>query len=153
MHTHMYQEHYYSNLDDAQREENRLHSGRTPINIASLRLVSLFLSLRREKKLTRDKEHCLNHLRKSAMCHGDVGMVTYRWGNASRKPEAAATAHECIDWDSLTEWTNERTIDMFKPGFLIHPIKGKARPLRCLCCCFFRPGLILDPAGNRTRVS
>ena len=36
MHTHMYQEHYYPNLDDAQREENRLHSGRTPIKIASL---------------------------------------------------------------------------------------------------------------------
>ena len=71
------------------------------------------------------KEHCLNHLRKSAMCHGDVGMVTYRWGNTSRKPQAAATAHQCIDWDSLAEWTNERTIDMFKPGFLVHPTKGK----------------------------
>ncbi|KAM0797307.1 hypothetical protein BDR22DRAFT_892409 [Usnea florida] len=105
MHTHMYQEHYYPNLDDAQREENRLHSGRTPINIA---------------------KHCLTHLRKSAMCHGDVGMVTYRWGNVSRKPEAAATAHECIDWDSMAEWTNERTIDMFKPGYLIHPVLGPA---------------------------
>ena len=59
------------------------------------------------------------------MCHGDVGMVTYRWGNTSRKPQAAATAHQCIDWDSLAEWTNERTIDMFKPGFLVHPTKGK----------------------------
>lgn len=97
MHTHMYQEHYYPNLDDAQREENRLHS-----------------------------EHCLNHLRKSAMCHGDVGMVTYRWANISRKPQAAATAHQCIDWDSLAEWTNERTINMFTPGFLVHPTKGPA---------------------------
>ena len=59
------------------------------------------------------------------MSHGDVGMVTYRWGNVSRKSEAAATDHECIDWDSLAEWTNERTIDMFKPGYLIHPVLGK----------------------------
>jgi len=95
MHVHMYQEHYYPNLDDAQREENRLHS-----------------------------EHCLNHLRKSAMCHGDVGMVTYQWGNNSRKPLAAATSHQCIDWDTLADWTSQRTIDMFKPGYLVHPTLG-----------------------------
>lgn len=77
------------------------------------------------KEADADKEHCLNHLRKSAMCHGDVGMVTYRWANISRKPQAAATAHQCIDWDSLAEWTNERTINMFTPGFLVHPTKGK----------------------------
>jgi len=95
MHTYMYQEHYYPNLDDAQREENRLHS-----------------------------EHCLNHLRKSAICHGDVGIVTYKWGQGSRKPYAAATSHQCIDFDALTDWTNNRTIDMFKPGFLVHPTLG-----------------------------
>lgn len=120
----MYQEHYYPNLDDAQREENRLHSGRTPIGIASLHLASIFPLPCKEANA--HKEHCLNHLRKSAMCHGDVGMVTYRWGNTSRKPQAAATAHQCIDWDSLAEWTNERTIDMFAPGFLVHPTKGKS---------------------------
>ena len=47
----MYQEHYYPNLDDAQREENRLHSGRTPIDLASLRFVSVFRLCGR-KKLT-----------------------------------------------------------------------------------------------------
>jgi hypothetical protein len=96
----MYQEHYYPNLDDAQREENRLHS-----------------------------EHCLNHLRKSAMCHGDVGIITYRWGNDSRRPYAAATKHQCVKWDALAEWTNERTIDMFKPGYLVHPTLGECEPL------------------------
>ena len=120
----MYQEHYYPNLDDAQREENRLHSGRNPFGIANLNL-GIFLFSPRCNDANADQEHCLNHLRKSAMCHGDVGMVTYRWGNNSRKPQAAATAHQCIDWNSLAEWTNERTIDMFKPGFLIHPTKGK----------------------------
>lgn len=28
LHTYIYQEYYYPNLDDAQREENRLHSGK-----------------------------------------------------------------------------------------------------------------------------
>ena len=45
----MYQEHYYPNLDDAQREENRLHSGRTPIGIASLHLASVFPRCRAKK--------------------------------------------------------------------------------------------------------
>jgi len=95
MHTYVYQEYYYPNLDDAQREENRLHS-----------------------------EHCINQLRKSAMCHGDVGMIPYSWGNNTRKPLAKSTAHQCIDWDSLADWTNERAIDMFKPGLLVHPTMG-----------------------------
>jgi len=72
-----------------------------------------------------ETEHCLNHLRKSAICHGDVGIVTYKWGQGSRKPYAAATSHQCIDFDALTDWTNNRTIDMFKPGFLVHPTLGK----------------------------
>ena len=50
----MYQEHYYPNLDDYQREENRLHSGRTPIGLASLRFLSVFL-LSDPKKLTLTK--------------------------------------------------------------------------------------------------
>ena len=39
----MYQEHYYPNLDDAQREENRLHSGRYSTGFTSLHLPSVFL--------------------------------------------------------------------------------------------------------------
>jgi hypothetical protein len=59
------------------------------------------------------------------MCHGDVGMITYQWENDSKRPKASVTAHQCIDYNRLVEWTNERTIDMVKPGFLIHPTLGK----------------------------
>jgi hypothetical protein len=60
------------------------------------------------------------------MCHGDVGMITYKWENNTKRPKASATAHKCIDYDRLVEWTNERTIDMVKRGFLIHPTLGKS---------------------------
>jgi hypothetical protein len=86
--------------------------------LSSIELYTTFSNLMRA-------EHCLNHLRKSAMCHGDVGIVTYNWGNNSRKPLAKATSHQCIDWDSFKAWTDERAVDMFKPGFLIHPTFGK----------------------------
>jgi hypothetical protein len=109
----MYQEHYFPNLTDAKREENRLHSGTPPCRPGKSSIANTF------------KEHCLNQLRATAMCHGDVGMITYKWGNDSRRPKAAATAHQCIDYDRLVEWTNERTVNMFQPGFLIHPTLGK----------------------------
>ncbi len=64
-------------------------------------------------------------LRKSAMCHGDVGMVTYNWDPQTVKPKASATAHQCIDWQRLADWTADRTVDMFKPGYLVHPTLGK----------------------------
>lgn len=63
------------------------------------------------------------------MCHGDVGIVTYRWSNSSRKPLAAATQHQCVNWEALAEWTDQRTINMFKPGYLVHPTLGELYPL------------------------
>jgi hypothetical protein len=59
------------------------------------------------------------------MCHGDVGMVTYSWANFSRKPQAKATGHQCVEWDSIVEWTKERAVNMFAPEFLVHPILGE----------------------------
>ena len=50
----MYQEHYNPNLDDAQREENRLHSGRKPFGIPSLDLGFIF-SRRGVEMLTQTK--------------------------------------------------------------------------------------------------
>ena len=72
----------------------------------------------------RVQEHCLNHLRRTAMCHGDVGLMIYNWRNDSLKPQAQGTAHQCVDWDSLAKWTSDRSFDMFEPGLLIHPTKG-----------------------------
>ena len=58
------------------------------------------------------------------MCHGDVGMITYSWSPITPRPQANGTVHQCIDWDRLAAWTEERTIDMYKPGLLIHPTLG-----------------------------
>jgi Mycotoxin biosynthesis protein UstYa len=69
-------------------------------------------------------EHCLNTLRKFAMCHGDVGLVTYSWLPNSLKPAANGTAHQCIDWDRLADWSKRRAVNMSEPGFLIHPTLG-----------------------------
>ncbi|KAK2752395.1 hypothetical protein FQN55_007435 [Onygenales sp. PD_40] len=68
--------------------------------------------------------HCLNYLRKSAMCHGDVGIITYNWMPDSRKPNATATTHQCADWEQITEWSSARAVNMTRPGYLVHPSLG-----------------------------
>ncbi|POR31948.1 Uncharacterized protein TPAR_07844 [Tolypocladium paradoxum] len=67
-------------------------------------------------------------LRQSAMCHGDIGLITYGWNSRSLQPVASATSHQCINWDRLVRWTKARSVDMMKPGWLIHPTKGPAYP-------------------------
>ncbi|KAI1384936.1 uncharacterized protein F4822DRAFT_416741 [Hypoxylon trugodes] len=99
LHKHLYQEIYWPQLDDIQREKNRVHS-----------------------------EHCLSTLRKFAICHGDVGLITYSWNPHHVKPTARATEHRCIDWDRFSNWTAERAVNMFEPGYLVHPSLGPAYP-------------------------
>ncbi|KAI1384938.1 uncharacterized protein F4822DRAFT_378185 [Hypoxylon trugodes] len=96
----MYPEHYWSDLSDAQREVNRLHN-----------------------------EHCLDFLRQSSMCHADIGLITFQWSPDSRIPVANATTHQCAKWDKIDKWTKARTVDMMKPGWLVHPTKGPSFPL------------------------
>ncbi|ODH46887.1 hypothetical protein GX48_07030 [Paracoccidioides brasiliensis] len=68
--------------------------------------------------------HCLNYLRKSAMCHGDVGIITYNWKRGSLKPSATATTHQCADWSRITQWSSSRSINMTKPGYIVNPVLG-----------------------------
>lgn len=99
LHQYMYQEMYWTDLDDVQREMNRLHN-----------------------------EHCIDFLRQSAMCHGDVGLITFEWSPTNLIPVANATTHQCVKWDKLDRWTKDRSVDMLKPGWLVHPTLGLAYP-------------------------
>ncbi|KAL2127813.1 hypothetical protein VTI74DRAFT_10145 [Chaetomium olivicolor] len=72
------------------------------------------------------KDHCLDFLRQSAMCHADVGVITFQWSPDSLLPVANATHHQCANWKKLAQWTKARTVDMMKPGWLIHPSEGEA---------------------------
>ncbi|KAI0505386.1 tat pathway signal sequence [Xylaria bambusicola] len=74
------------------------------------------------------KDHCLDFLRQSAMCHGDIGVITFQWSPDSLVPVANSTFHQCVNWEKLDTWTKARTVDMMKPGWLVHPTKGLAYP-------------------------
>lgn len=61
------------------------------------------------------------------MCLADVGIITYQWSDDRLVPIANSTTHQCANWKKLDDWTKKRTVDMMKPGWLIHPIKGIQR--------------------------
>lgn len=58
------------------------------------------------------------------MCHADIGLITFQWSPDNLIPVANATTHQCAKWDKIDKWTKERTVDMMKPGWLVHPTKG-----------------------------
>ncbi|KAJ6784147.1 hypothetical protein PWT90_04177 [Aphanocladium album] len=99
LHKYVYQDEYWPGLDDEQRRKNRIHSN-----------------------------HCLSTLKSFAMCHADVGMVIYSWQRDKLKPGANGTGHTCANWGKIAAWTKERTVDMYKPGLIIHPQLGPAYP-------------------------
>lgn len=33
--------------------------------------------------------------------------------------------HECVNWKKIDEGTKARTVDMMKPGWLVHPTFGE----------------------------
>jgi len=99
LHQYMYQDHYYPDFNEHELEMNRLHS-----------------------------EHCIDFLRQSSMCHGDIGLITFEWSPTNRIPVANATTHQCVDWNKLDRWTKDRSVDMMQPGWLVHPQLGLAYP-------------------------
>ncbi|THC91034.1 hypothetical protein EYZ11_009516 [Aspergillus tanneri] len=95
IHQYMYPDYYFPEFTEKQDDMNRMHN-----------------------------EHCIDFLRQSAMCHGDIGLITYQWSPGSLLPIANATSHQCVNWERLDQWTKSRTVDMLKPGWLVHPIHG-----------------------------
>lgn len=119
----MYQEHYWSDLSDNQREINRLHNGLLPLPRCIICRCMLLNSA----------EHCLDFLRQASMCHADIGLITFQWSPDSPIPVANATTHQCAKWDKIDKWTKERTVDMMKPGWLVHPTKGNILIFSVIC--------------------
>ncbi|KAI1378903.1 hypothetical protein F4677DRAFT_382688 [Hypoxylon crocopeplum] len=99
IHQFMYPDYYFPGLDAEMLDLNRKHN-----------------------------EHCIDFLRQSAMCHGDVGLITYSWHAQELFPVPNSTHHTCVNWNKLDKWTKDRSVDMLKPGWLVHPLNGVVYP-------------------------
>ena len=61
--------------------------------------------------------HCLDMLRQAIMCQGDTTPLTMTWDTKLQLAVANwTTPHECISWNKLDDWAEERHVDMSQPG-------------------------------------
>lgn len=61
-----------------------------------------------------------------AMCRGDVSVITHRWKEGSVKPNVEQRApHQCVDWDAVTGFAAERTVDIWQEGYIRNPKTGQ----------------------------
>lgn len=38
--------------------------------------------------------------------------------------------HQCVQWDKIDKWMKERSIDVFAPGVIVHPVLGNYHEIR-----------------------
>ena len=54
-------------------------------------------------------EHCVEILRQTLMCHGDMSLLTYNWVQGRDVPYPNFnTVHTCKKWETLTRWNMQR---------------------------------------------
>ena len=62
------------------------------------------------------KDHCVEVLRQSLMCHPDLNIYTYPW--VSRHDQAwgnLASGHRCVDWDHFHGWAQNNLMTYYPP--------------------------------------
>lgn len=61
------------------------------------------------------------------MCKGDVTITAFKWLGKTLEPTTKDGAlHQCVNWDRLSGWARERTVDLFDPELLVRPSAEKA---------------------------
>jgi Mycotoxin biosynthesis protein UstYa len=134
----MWPEYYYPNMTQLELEELKFHNGSLPLLFRfpfSVFRCPFSLELRSKppsylaNPAPYAKDHCLDTLRQSIMCHADISLITMRWGHLQPIPLGNFSApHECIDWRSLDGWSEARAVDVMRPGWLKHPVLGPSFP-------------------------
>lgn len=69
--------------------------------------------------------HCIDLLRQTLMCHGDVALQTFTWIDGYRAPwPNFSVQHECRNWDAIQDWAIEHHISDLTGPILTHPTLG-----------------------------
>ncbi|KAM3461042.1 hypothetical protein NHJ6243_005359 [Beauveria neobassiana] len=71
-------------------------------------------------------DHCIDLLRQTLMCHGDISLHPFEWIDEYRFPwPTEQTEHQCRNWDKLVAWSKEHSIANLEGPILTHPTLGK----------------------------
>lgn len=70
-------------------------------------------------------DHCIDLLRQTLMCHGDISLHPFEWIDDYRFPwPTERTEHQCRSWDKLVAWSKAHSIPDLEGPILTHPILG-----------------------------
>jgi len=59
------------------------------------------------------------------MCQGDASPITMKWGDTQPIPLAnSASPHQCVNWETLNAWAEDRKVNVYEPGLVVHPTLG-----------------------------
>ncbi|KAK0121763.1 hypothetical protein ONS95_010049 [Cadophora gregata] len=73
--------------------------------------------------------HCIEMLRQVIMCKADTALMTYEWLPDFPGPwPNFGIQHECVNWETIDNWSKQRAIDIFDPKYLQHPKFGFPYP-------------------------
>ncbi|PVH95183.1 hypothetical protein DM02DRAFT_691290 [Periconia macrospinosa] len=73
--------------------------------------------------------HCLEMIIEGIMCKADETPLTLRWLDNTPLPTGnRSIAHECVNWDRLTEGLEKYKVDPFVPNVFVHPKFGPVAP-------------------------
>ncbi|KAI1861752.1 uncharacterized protein JN550_010692 [Neoarthrinium moseri] len=77
------------------------------------------------KEMIEHAEHCLELFRMSAMCHGDVSVLTHRWVDGDLLPHVNQSApHQCVDWNQVMDFAASVSVDVFRKDYIVNPETG-----------------------------
>ncbi|PQE27647.1 Tat pathway signal sequence protein [Rutstroemia sp. NJR-2017a BBW] len=58
------------------------------------------------------REHCIEQIRQSLMCSGDLSILTYNWVKEERMPKPNfRTVHACQNWDHMVGWARKNSVE------------------------------------------
>ncbi|KAH8912451.1 hypothetical protein BR93DRAFT_78849 [Coniochaeta sp. PMI_546] len=79
--------------------------------------------LRRER--LHHTKHCLDLFRMSAMCRGDVSVLTHRWVDGALRPDHNQSApHQCVDWNQVMNFGKSASVNVFRETYIVNPQTG-----------------------------
>ncbi|KIN09166.1 hypothetical protein OIDMADRAFT_111443, partial [Oidiodendron maius Zn] len=58
-------------------------------------------------------DHCIDSIRQSIMCHGDIATVYWQWMPVRQQPlPRLEITHTCRDFDAIRDWAKEHRLKM-----------------------------------------
>lgn len=78
-------------------------------------------------KLRTHMDHCIEMLRQSIMCNGDLHIITYNWVEHVEYPwPDFSTSRQCRSWDNILDWIGDRTAHTKEKDGLLKKPDGAA---------------------------